>query len=133
VAEDLSEHDHQTEVQVIAGDGPAATLLRLRGELRDLLGQLDTLELPKPDRLVGHWRELRTDPETPLGAHPGPLWEPAKGWGLRTADDDDEPRMVYVATPGHYGGDTYGVRSRDARRIGMAFLAAAAAAEADRP
>ncbi|WP_341719969.1 hypothetical protein QQG74_09785 [Micromonospora sp. FIMYZ51] len=105
-------------------DAPVALDL-LRRQLAALLSQIDTVSLPAPDKL----NSRRDD-------HPGQEWRPAKGWRAFTVEDGESAGMVYLdhacddlAYRWGVPGDWEALRVEDARRIGLALLAAAARAE----
>jgi hypothetical protein len=88
-------------------------LAALRQEVAGLLGDIDTRVRPRPGRV-----------ET--GQHlPGPVWEPAEKWTVRVVDPDDTPASVFVNHPHIWDDDITSLDPIEARRIGMAFLAAA--------
>lgn len=104
---------------------PAASLALLRRQVAALLSQIDTATLPTPDKVHGR----RSD-------HPGHEWAPARGWRMFTIDADDPSGCVYIdhaCDDINYRwcepGDWEALRIEDARRIGLAFLAAAHHAE----
>lgn len=90
-----------------------ARLAEIRREVAGLLGDIDTRVRPKPDRI---------DPGPRL---PGPVWEPAIGWTIRVIDPDETPASVFVCHPHMWDDDIVPADPIDARRIGMAWLAAA--------
>ncbi len=99
---------------------PAALAL-LRKQVADLLSQIDTATLPAPDAIHGR-RHTR----------PGAEWQPGERWRIFTIDTPDGQGAVYVdhvcgSITYRYGeaGDWEALRPEDARRIGLAFLAAA--------
>ncbi|MEU8334837.1 hypothetical protein [Micromonospora tulbaghiae] len=105
-------------------DVPVALDL-LRRQVAALLSQIDTATLPGPDKLHGR----RAD-------YPGREWRPAKGWQMRTVETADDLPFVFLdhaCDDLSYGwgcpGDWEALRIEDARRIGLALLAAAARAE----
>ena len=90
-----------------------ARLAELRQEVAGLLGDIDTRVRPKPGRIED-------------GRHlPGPVWEPVEKWTVRVVDPDETPASVFVAHPVMWEEDIFPLDPIDARRIGMAFLAAA--------
>ena len=90
-----------------------ARLAELRQEAAGLLGDIDTRVKPRPDRIVE-------------GSHlPGPVWTTADRWTVRVVDPDETPASVFVNHPHCYDDDITPLEPADARRIGMAFLAAA--------
>lgn len=99
-----------------------ARLAELRQETAGLLGDIDTRVRPKPDRIGPSGDKL-----------PGPVWEPVAGaerdpnrrWRIRVVDPDETPACVFVTHPYIWEGDIYPIDPETARRIGMAFLAAA--------
>lgn len=92
-----------------------ARLAELRQEVAGLLGDIDTRVRPKPDRVEpADEREM-----------PGPVWEPAERWLLRVVDPDDTTASVFVNHPYIWEDDLFALTPIEARRIGMAFLAAA--------
>ena len=104
---------------------PAASLALLRRQVAALLSKIDTAILPPPDKVHGR----RSD-------HPGHEWTPDKRWRVFTVDDDDSSGCVYVdhvCDDIRYGwgepGDWESLRIEEARRIGLALLAAADHAE----
>lgn len=105
-------------------DTPVALDL-LRNQVAALLSQIDTATLPPPDARHGTRDE-----------HPGHEWRPEKGWTLRTVDSAEDAGFVFVdhscddiAYRWGVPGDWEALRIEDARRIGLAFLAAAAHAD----
>jgi hypothetical protein len=103
-----------------------ARLAEVRQEVAELLGDIDTRVKPKPDRI------------NPAGGKlPGPVWEPVPGpdraweaeprrrWLIRVVDPDESPACVFVTHPHIWDDDILPIEPDDARRIGMAFLAAA--------
>ena len=105
-------------------DTPAALDL-LRRQVAALLSQIDTATLPAPDRLHGRRAE-----------YPGREWRPAKGWQMRTVERPDDLPFIFLDhscddLSYRWGepGDWEALRIEDARRIGLALLAAAARAE----
>lgn len=92
-----------------------ARLAELRQEAAGLLGDIDTRVRPKPDRIEpADERKM-----------PGPIWEPAEKWMLRVVDPEDVTASVFVNHPHIWDDDLFALRPGEARRIGMAFLAAA--------
>ena len=59
----------------------------------------------------------------------GPIWRPAPTWTVRVVEADLDPICVFVSHPHLWDDDLEPLRTEDARRIGMAFLAAADWAE----
>lgn len=104
---------------------PTPSLEILRRQVAALLSQIDTATLPRPDKVHGKRHD-----------RPGYQWDPGKGWRVFTIDDADSAGFVYVD---HICDDLnyrFGMpdeweamRIEDARRIGLAFLAAAAHAD----
>ncbi len=94
-----------------------ARLAEIRQELSVLIGDIDTRVRPRPDEVV-----------TGDGL-PGPVWRPGENWTIRVVDPDSEPICVFVSHPYIWDDDIFPLRPEDARRIGMAFLAAADWAE----
>ena len=102
-----------------------ASLALLRKQVAALLSQIDTATLPPPDKIHGKRHD-----------RPGCQWDPAKGWRVFTVESADGAGHVFVD---HICDDiTYrfgmpdeweALRIEDARRIGLAFLAAAARAD----
>lgn len=104
---------------------PAASLALLRKQVAALLSQIDTATLPPPDRVHGE----RAD-------WPGHEWNPDKGWRMFTVEHPECAGFVYVdhscddiAYRWGEPGDWEAMSIEDARRIGLAFLAAAARAD----
>ena len=99
-----------------------ARLAELRQEAAGLLGDIDTRVRPKPDRIQPHGDRL-----------PGPVWEPIPGaerdvrrrWRIRVVDPDETPASVFVHHPHIWDDEILPLEPEEARRIGMAFLAAA--------
>lgn len=98
----------------------------LRKQVAALLSQIDTATLPRPDRLH-HGRGVE---------HPGREWLPAKGWQMRTVETADDLPFVFldhacddISYRWGEPGDWECLSIEDARRIGLALLAAAARAE----
>ena len=90
-----------------------ARLAQLRQEAAGLLGDIDTRVRPKPDRIEE-------------GTHlPGPVWTAADGWTIRVVDPDETPASVFANHPHCFDDDIIPVEPAEARRIGMAWLAAA--------
>ncbi|MGI5414266.1 hypothetical protein [Actinomadura luteofluorescens] len=95
------------------------TIALLRYQIAALLSQVDTAEKPRPNS-INH----SPDP------NPGAVWQPAKGWTVRTVDDGvTDARFVYVTCPEHARSgccsDFDAVTTVEARRLAMALLAAA--------
>lgn len=104
---------------------PHDTIAELRRQLRELLAAADTAELPKPTRInpAGH----------PM---PGPQWDVttprADGrhtardlWIVRAVTDPALAAAVYLSTPDYsHVEDVRALRIEEARRLGMALLAA---------
>jgi hypothetical protein len=103
-----------------------ARLAEIRQEVAGLIGDIDTRVRPKPARIQDGSRL------------PGPVWEPVSGpdlddtgsrprrrWTIRVVDPDDTPASVFVSHPHLWDDDILPLDPDDARRIGMAFLAAA--------
>jgi len=91
----------------------------LRAQIAGLLSQIDTATKPRPTEV--------TQPPHP---NPGAAWHPVKNWTVRTINDDLlDPRCVYVTCPEHRrsgaASDFDALTTDDARRLGMALLAAA--------
>lgn len=92
-----------------------ARLAEFREEAAGLLGDIDTRVRPKPDRVEpADERQMS-----------GPVWEPAGRWTLRVVDPDDSTASVFVNHPHIWDDDLFALNPIEARRIGMAFLAAA--------
>lgn len=91
-----------------------ARLAELRQEAAGLLGDIDTNVKPRPVEVVPSGEKL-----------PGPVWRPLDRWTLRVVDPDDSAACVFVAHPYLWEGDILPLAPDDARRIGMAYLAAA--------
>ncbi|TQS30029.1 hypothetical protein [Microbispora sp. KK1-11] len=92
-----------------------ARLAEIRQEVAGLLGDIDTRVKPKPDRIA-----------TAGDGFPGPVWDPAETWTVRVDDPADvSPACVFVNHPHMWDDDVIPLRPDDARRIGMALLAAA--------
>ncbi|WP_141703725.1 hypothetical protein [Planobispora rosea] len=91
-----------------------ARLAEIRQEVAGLLGDIDTRVRPKPSRIVPAGEPL-----------PGPVWEPAETWTVRVVDPDEVPVCVFVSHPHMWADDITPLDPIEARRIGMAFLAAA--------
>lgn len=89
-----------------------ARLAEIRREAAALLGDIDTRFRPKPQRMEA-------------GGMPGPVWEPCERWQIRVADPDDLAAAVFVAHSVMWEGELAAYAPAAARRIGMAFLAAA--------
>ena len=97
-------------------------LAEIRQELTTLLGDIDTRVRPKPNRI-----------NPAHGKLPGPVWEPIPDWEreprrlwrINVVDPDDSTACVFVHHPYIWDDDIYPLEPDDARRIGMAFLAAA--------
>ena len=90
-----------------------ARLAELRQEAAGLLGDIDTRVKPRPDRMEE-------------GKHlPGPVWMSADRWTIRVVDPDETAASVFVNHPHCFDDDIVPLDPADARRIGMAFLAAA--------
>ncbi|MEV0382363.1 hypothetical protein [Nonomuraea sp. NPDC050643] len=90
-----------------------ARLAELRQETAGLLGDIDTRIKPRPDRIVE-------------GKHlPGPVWQSADRWTVRVIDPDETAASVFVNHPHCFDDDVIPLDPSEARRIGMAFLAAA--------
>jgi transposase InsO family protein len=105
-------------------DAPVALDL-LRRQVAALLSQIDTATLPAPDKLHG-----------PRDKHPGREWNPAKGWRTFTVETGEGAGLVFMDhvcddITYRWGepGDWEALRIEDARRIGLALLAAAHRAE----
>jgi hypothetical protein len=99
----------------------------LRKQVADILAQIDraALTLPAPDKLNSRRHE-----------HPGATWTPDKHWEIFTVDTPDNAGFVFVDHrcddldyPWGQRGDWEALRAEDARRIGLAYLAAAKRAE----
>jgi hypothetical protein len=103
------------------------TLSELRRELHDLVALADSAERPKPTRING-----------PDHSMPGWEWDLREQrsphasrdyvWVIRTVDEQDTADgMVYVSTPESMfpGEDFVPMYVSDARRLGLALLAAA--------
>lgn len=94
----------------------------LRGQVAALLSQLDTAAPPVPD-------EVRSKADD----HPGCEWRPVRGWRLFTTETNpDDATCVYLDQDNGYSlpGDWEAFSIEVARKVGMAFLAAAERAEA---
>lgn len=89
-------------------------LAEIRREVAELLGDIDTRVKPKPVEVIPAGEKL-----------PGPLWRPAPTMAVRVVDPDETPASVFVSHPYLWEGDLHALDPDDARRIGMAFLAAA--------
>lgn len=94
-------------------------IARLRDQVAGLLSQIDTAEKPRPNSI-----------NQPPAPNPGAVWEPAKGWTVRTIDDGvTDARFVYVTCPEHARSgccsDFDAATTVEARRVAMALLAAA--------
>jgi hypothetical protein len=90
-----------------------AALADIRQQVAELLGDIDTRVRPKPDRIeTGHHL-------------PGPVWEPLDGWRVRVIDPDETEASVFVSHPHLWDDDIIPLDPINARRVGMAFLAAA--------
>ncbi|MET9339235.1 hypothetical protein [Nonomuraea sp. NPDC003804] len=92
-----------------------ARLAEIRHEVATLLGDIDTRVRPKPDRMSPHDER----------GMPGPVWEPAEKWRLLVVDPDETPAAVFVSHEQLWDDDLIPFDPTTARRIGMAFLAAA--------
>lgn len=97
----------------------------LRRQVAALLSQIDTATIPPPDKLHG-----RAD------GYPGQAWHPAKGWRAFTVENGESAGIVFLDhscddVTYRWGepGDWEALRIEDARRIGLALLAAAARAD----
>lgn len=95
------------------------TITQLRLQVAGLLSQLDTVEKPRPTSI-----NRSPDP------NPGAVWQPAKGWTVRTIDDGvTDSGFVYVTCPEHARSgccsDFDAATTDEARRLAMALLAAA--------
>jgi hypothetical protein len=97
----------------IAHPSLLARLAEIRHEVAGLLGDIDTRVKPRPDRIED-------------GKHlPGPIWASADRWTIRVVDPDETEASVFVNHPHCYDDDIFPLEPSEARRIGMAFLAAA--------
>lgn len=104
---------------------PRDTIGELRRQLRELLAEADTTELPKPDRInpADH-------------AMPGPQWEITTPhvhgrrtvldrWLVRAVSDASLADAVYLSSPDDsHAEDVRALRVEEARRLAMALLAA---------
>jgi hypothetical protein len=90
-----------------------AALADVRQQVAELLGDIDTRVRPKPDRIETS-RQL-----------PGPVWEPLEAWTVRVIDPDETDASVFIAHPHLWDDDIIPLDPINARRVGMAFLAAA--------
>jgi hypothetical protein len=104
----------------MSAETPAAMAL-LRKQVADLLSQIDTATLPAPDAIHGRGH-----------VRPGAEWKPGERWRVFTIDTADGQGAVYVdhvcdSIAYRFGaaGDWESLRPEVARRIGLAFLAAA--------
>jgi hypothetical protein len=105
---------------------PLDGLAALRRQVVDLLTQIDTGELPAPDRIRSKHDRL-----------PGAEWQPLdRDWRIFTVDTEDGRDAVYLdwTHDGPWGqpGDWEALRPGAARRLAMALLAAADWAEQHR-
>lgn len=91
-----------------------AALAAVRREAAGLVADIDTAVKPRPDRIA-----------PPSDSLPGPVWQPAETWTIRVDDPSDTSSCVFVDHPHVWGGDVISLEPGTARRIGMAFLAAA--------
>ncbi|GAA4439524.1 hypothetical protein [Phytohabitans houttuyneae] len=123
-ADDLTLFD--LEAPAVDLDAAPVALDLLRRQVAALLSQIDTATLPRPDHVRGRH------------THPGPEWTPARGWRVFAIDTPDSAGAVYVdhdcdspslAYRFDGAGNWEALRIEDARRIGLAFLAAAEYAE----
>jgi len=102
---------------------PAASLAQLHRQVAALLAVIDTAILPAPTRV--HRRKDRFQ---------GREWAAAPGWLVYALDTPDDTGFVYVdhaCEDYRWGepGDWEALRVEEARRIGLALLAAAHHAE----
>ncbi|TQN30588.1 hypothetical protein FHX37_0470 [Haloactinospora alba] len=101
------------------------TIGDLRRQLRELLAEADTTELPTPDRI--------NPSDHPM---PGPQWEitaphmygrraALDRWLVRSLSDASLADAVYLSTPDDsHVEDVQALRVDEARRVAMALLAA---------
>ena len=101
------------------------SLEMLRRQVAALLSQIDTATLPRPDKIHGRRHD-----------RPGSQWDPGKGWRVFTIDRPDSAGFVYldhVCDDLNYRwgepDEWEAMRIEDARRLGLALLAAAARAD----
>lgn len=99
------------------------SLAAIRAELAALMAQIDTGELPAPDRIRHGGRT-----GNPMEQEPGATWEPAHKVKIFTVDTPDGSGAVFV-TDVRYGlvdkAEWEAFKVDEARRLGMALLAAA--------
>lgn len=107
------------------------SLAAVRAEVAALLAQIDTGEIPAPDRIRPG---AKTGNE--LDRKPGATWEPAHKVKVFTIDDSDGVGAVYVTDASFTYSDPAdweAFKTEEARRLGMALLAAADWADQHRP
>lgn len=109
----------------VPGPSTPAALSLLRQQLAALIADIDTATLPPPDAVHGRRH-----------ARPGAQWRPDRQWCIFTIDTPDGQGAVYVdhaCDDIRYRfqepGDWEAMRPEDARRVGLALLAAAARAD----
>lgn len=110
---------------------PFLGLAAIRAQLADLIAEIDTAELPAPHHIRAG--DKRADP---INAEPGASWEPAHAIKVFTVDTKDGQGAVFVSDT-RWGwmdrADWEAFNTDDARRLGMALLAAAKWVDDRRP
>lgn len=102
-----------------------ASLDALRAELRSLLALADTVELPKPDQINDRNHAMPGAEWRITGLRP----RQTDQWIIRAVTDADTADCVYVSTPDSMDDDVLPLPVDEARRLGMALLAAANVAD----
>lgn len=90
-------------------------LADLRGQIRSLLGLIDTGRKPEPAGVI-----------PPGQRNAGPVWKPAGKWRVRAIDEDagGGSEAVYITSPTDWDGDYQSLGIDEARALAMSILAA---------